>query len=95
MPEIAWSDWIDFNSDTISGVPESPGVFMMHAAMKIFHIGSSDNMRKSIAELFGKPCTCDAKRFKYSAISDHSQVKDELLREYQAKHGGQMPKCMQ
>lgn len=95
MPEIAWSDWIDFNSDTISAVPELPGVFMMHAAMKILHIGGSDNMRGSIAELLGKTCTCDAKRFKYSASPDHEQVKNELLKEYQAKHGGQMPKCMQ
>ncbi|WP_268543055.1 DUF7508 domain-containing protein [Candidatus Nitrosotenuis cloacae] len=95
MPEIPWSDWIDFNPETISGVPESPGVFMMHAAMKILHIGGSDNMQKSISELFAKACTCDAKRFRYSATANHDQVKSELLSEYQAKHGGQMPKCMQ
>jgi len=33
--ENAWSDWLDFNKETISKIPQSAGVYMMHVSMKI------------------------------------------------------------
>ena len=48
MPEVLWSDWLDFNQETFEKIPKLPGVFMMHVAMKILFIGGSENMKKSI-----------------------------------------------
>ena len=38
MTEISWSDWLDYNQDEISKTPQEPGIYMMHAAMKILYI---------------------------------------------------------
>lgn len=92
--EISWSDWLDCSDEQASKVPESAGVYMMHAAMKILHIGGSANMKNSISELLSRECTCDAKRFKYAAAENYEQTKDMLLKEYLEKHAGAMPKCM-
>jgi excinuclease UvrABC nuclease subunit len=95
MTEISWSDWLDFNQEQFSVIPESPGVFMMHAAMKILYIGGSENLRESITKLRGEPCVCDAKRFRYAALDSHIEVKERLLSEYKQKHDGKMPICME
>lgn len=95
MSELNWSDWLDFNATQVASVPELAGVFMMHASMKILHIGSSDNLKKSINALLGTPCVCDAKRFRYSAVGGHDKIKEQLLAEYREKHDGKMPKCME
>jgi predicted GIY-YIG superfamily endonuclease len=92
--ELEWSDWLDFNAESISKIPELPGVFMMHTAMKILYIGGSANVKKSIMELQTKECTCDARRFKYSKTENYESIKNALLKEYQEKHSGSMPKCM-
>jgi len=92
--EIVWSDWLDTNSEQSPDLPESPGVFMMHAAMKILHIGGSSNIRNSLQELFKKECTCDAKRFRYALTKDFEQTSAALLSEYQGKHDGKLPRCM-
>ncbi|WP_255458166.1 hypothetical protein [Nitrosarchaeum sp. AC2] len=42
-----WSDWLDFNEETISKIPQSAGVYMMHASMKILFIGGSENIKKA------------------------------------------------
>lgn len=92
--DIKWSDWLDFSQEQIAMAPESPGVYMMHAAMKILHIGGTDNLRKSISESQSANCTCDAKRFRYFATQSHSKIKETLLDEYKKKHDGKMPLCM-
>lgn len=92
--ELAWSDWLDFSQEQISKVPESSGVFMMHAAMRILHIGGSGNMKKSITDLMTKECTCNAKRFKYACVESYETVANTLIQEYKQKHAGSMPICM-
>ena len=91
---ISWSDWLDFSQEQIAKVPESAGVYMMHAAMKILFIGNSANLKQSIAESLKAPCTADAKRFRYSVTESHQEIAQKLLREYQEKHDGKLPKCM-
>jgi hypothetical protein len=75
--------------------PEAPGVFMMHAAMKILLIDSTSNLRQSITEALKTPCTSDAKRFRYFATDSYEEIKNKLLKEYQEKHEGKLPKCME
>lgn len=93
--DISWSDWLDTSTEQTSTVPEAPGVFMMHAAMKILYIGGSGNMRETLEELFKKECTSEAKRFKYASFENYASKAEELLKEYRAKHDGNLPKCMQ
>jgi excinuclease UvrABC nuclease subunit len=95
MTEITWSDWLDFNSEQAAKTPESPGVYMMHAAMKILYIGNAHSLRHSITESLGSACVCDAKRFRYSVTDDHVSLKEKLLNEYKEKHDGKSPKCME
>ena len=92
--DIKWSDWLDFSQEQISKVPESPGAYMMHAAMKILRIGGTENLRKSIAESMSANCTCGAKRFRYFETQSHSEVSQRVLDEYRKKHDGKMPLCM-
>lgn len=91
---ISWSDWLDFSEELIAKVPESAGVYMMHAAMKILLIGNSANLKQSIAESLKAPCTSDAKRFRYFVTDSHLEIAQKLLKEYQEKHDGKPPKCM-
>jgi excinuclease UvrABC nuclease subunit len=95
MSEIVWSEWLDYSSESISKIPEEPGVYMMHAAMKILYIGNAINLRQSILESLNNTCTKDAKRFKYSTTLEHKEIGMQLLKEYQEKHDGKMPKCME
>ena len=92
--EIKWSDWLDFNQEHAKKIPESPGVYMMHAAMKILYIGNTDNLKKSIIESLSANCVCDAKRFRYFSTTSHNEIKEKILDEYRKKHDGKMPKCM-
>ena len=39
-------------------------------------------------------CTKDAKRFKYSEQKNWESLKEQLIKEYQQKHEGKLPKCM-
>jgi excinuclease UvrABC nuclease subunit len=95
MSEIIWSEWLDYNADEISKIPEESGVYMMHATMKILYIGKTTNLRRTILESLNDSCTKDAKRFKYSTTSEHEQIGAQLLKEYQEKHDGRLPKCME
>lgn len=94
MSEITWSDWLDFNVEQITKIPTGPGVYMMHASMKILYIGNSTSLRQAVLESQNNPCIKEAKRFKYSSIDNHEEVKKQLVKEYQEKHEGQMPRCM-
>ncbi|MBI5697015.1 MAG: hypothetical protein HZC29_00620 [Thaumarchaeota archaeon] len=76
VENITWSDWLDYNTNEISKMPVEPGVYMMHAAMKILVIGSSENLRQTILESLNDSCA------------------NQLLKEYQEKHDGKLPKCM-
>jgi hypothetical protein len=63
-----WSEWLDFNQSntTTSNIPEKPGVFKVHASMKILYIGSSStNLRQSVLESLSDPCIGKARRFSY------------------------------
>lgn len=94
--ENNWSEWLDFNLQTIETavVADSPGVFKVHASMKILFIGSSKNLRQSLIESLSDPCISKAKRFSYLITENAEQVKDQLLREYREKHSGNLPQCM-
>ncbi|MGQ0772476.1 MAG: DUF7508 domain-containing protein [Nitrososphaerota archaeon] len=95
VEEIVWSDWLDFSAEQASKVPETPGVYMMHAAMKILYIGDSENLRQSINESLNLECVNTAKRFRYSITSTHHELKEKILKEYQEKHNGSRPRCME
>jgi hypothetical protein len=66
----------------------------MHAAMKILYIGGTQNLKQSITESLNSACICEAKRFRYSVTDTHNELKEILLKEYQEKHDGKLPKCM-
>jgi hypothetical protein len=93
-PEVSWSEWIDFDRVKIETVPESPGVYAMHAAMKIIYVGSSTNLRQSLFESLSNPCISKAKRFHYMTANNHREMKEKLLNEYRQKHG-RLPECME
>ncbi len=95
VENITWSDWLDYNTNEISKMPAESGVYMMHAAMKILVIGSSDNLRQTILESLNDSCTREAKRFRYFVTNNHDETKNQLLKEYQEKHDGKLPKCME
>jgi hypothetical protein len=90
-----WSEWLDFDRAHVESVPEAAGVYLMHASMKVMHIGASDNIRKSLLELLADPCASKAKRFHYMLAQSHASVKDQLLKDYMDKHQGKMPVCME
>jgi len=89
-----WSDWLDLNSEIISTVPESPGVFMMHAKMKVMYIDGTDNLRKGLFEAIKRPCVSEAKRFRYMPTLSPQAIKDELINDYKKRHEGKLPECM-
>ena len=93
--DLTWSDWLDYNIEQISKIPQEPGIYMMHAAMKILYIGNSTNLKQTILESLDDNCTKDAKRFRYLVISNHEETKMQLLKEYQEKHDGKLPRCME
>lgn len=91
----AWSDWLDFNEDTISKIPQSAGVYMMHASMKILFIGGADNIKTSIQDKDKDPCISRATRVRYMQTSSYEQMTDDLIKDYQDRHGGKLPQCME
>ncbi|MFL6342829.1 MAG: hypothetical protein ACJ72U_14950 [Nitrososphaeraceae archaeon] len=94
--EEIWSEWLDFNQASItSATPEKPGVFKVHASMKILYIGSSStNLRQSLLESLLDPCIAKERRFSYLVTENAEQVKDQLLNQYRESHGGKLPACM-
>lgn len=90
-----WSEWLDFNQENIKTAPESSGVFVMHAAMKILFIGSATHLRVSLLELMRSPCVGKAKRFRYMITDSQEKVKEQLIADYIKKHDGKLPACME
>lgn len=91
----AWSDWLDFNEETISKIPELSGVYMMHASMKILFIGGSENIKTSIQDKDKDPCILRATRVRYMQTSSFEQITEDLIKDYQDRHEGKLPQCME
>jgi hypothetical protein len=89
-----WSEWLNFDRASVDTVPESPGVCMMHASMKVMYIGGSPNIRQTLLERLSDECTSKAKRFHYLLTPSYDQMKEQMLKEYAEKHGGSLPICM-
>lgn len=65
---LTWSEWLDFERSTVEAIPKSPGVYKMHASMKIFFIGSStQSIRQSLLDCLSNPCIRKATRFGYTS----------------------------
>ena len=94
MPENKWSNWGDNNQELLSKIPEKPGVYMMHASMKILFIGGSQNMKKSIIEALEKKCVTKATRIRFREENDFDEIKNKLIVEYKKRHEGNIPQCM-
>jgi hypothetical protein len=93
---LTWSEWLDFERSTVEAIPESPGVYKMHAAMKILYIGSSNqNLRQSLLDCLTDPCISKATRFGYALTDSADKVKEQLLNEYRSKHNGKLPVCIE
>lgn len=94
--EDVWSEWFDFNHSNIitTATPDKPGVFKVHASMKILYIGGSTNLKQSLLESLSDPCISKARRFSYLITENAEHVKDRLLKEYRESHGGSLPICM-
>jgi len=92
-----WSAWLDFDLSTIATavIADKPGVFKVHANMKMLFIGSGINLQQSLKESLSDPCISKGKRFSFLITEDAVQVKDRLLEEYRASHGGNLPSCME
>lgn len=92
---LNWSSWLNFDKETIIEIPESEGVYKMHASMKILFIGSSSNLRKSLLESLLNSCLNKATRFSYALTKSSEEIKVILLNEYSSKHNGKLPLCME
>jgi len=92
---LSWSDWLDFSQEKISIAPSLPGVFMMHASMKILYIGGSKNIRETLEEHFNHSCISDATRFRFMQTNDYEKTKLDLIRDYKERHEGKLPRCME
>lgn len=88
-----WSQWLDFDKVNIDSVPESAGVFVMHASMKMLYIGASQNIREGLVERLSNECSSKAKRFRYMLTQSPDIQKDSLLKDYAEKHQGNLPLC--
>jgi len=93
--ENVWSEWLDFNGKTISNIPQSAGVYMMHASMKILFIGGSENIKTSIQDKEYEQCISKATRVRYMQTLSYEQVADDLIKDYQDRHEGKLPQCME
>jgi|SRR5688572_2132384 hypothetical protein len=94
LETLQWSSWLNFDKATITEIPESEGIYKMHASMKILFIGSSHNLRKSLLESLSDSCLNKATRFSYTITQSSDKIQELLLNEYRMKHSGQLPLCM-
>jgi len=90
-----WSEWLDFNGETLSKIPQSAGVYMMHTSMKILFIGGSENIKTSVEDKENEKCISKSTRVRYMQTSSYEQITDNLIKEYQERHEGKLPLCMQ
>jgi len=93
--ENTWSDWLDYNKETISKIPQSAGVYMMHASMKILFIGGSENIRIGIQDKEKDQCISRATRVRYMQTISYEQITNDLIKDYQSRHDGKSPQCME
>ncbi len=89
-----WSQWLDFDRANVDAVPESPGVCVIHASMKILYIGASQNIRQELQSRLSGQCTARAKRFRYIVTPAFETIKEQQVKEYVSKHG-KLPPCME
>ena len=94
LETLQWSSWLNFDKATITEIPESEGIYKMHASMKILFIGNSHNLRKSLLESLSDSCLNKATRFSYTVTQTSDKIQELLLNEYRMKHSGQLPLCM-
>ncbi|WP_297471991.1 hypothetical protein [Nitrosopumilus sp.] len=94
MLENKWSDWLDCNQQVLLEIPEKPGVYMMHAAMKILLIGGSHNMKKSISEALEQKCVSKATRIRFREEENFEEIRKEMITDYKKRHEGNIPQCM-
>lgn len=92
---LEWSSWIDFNRTSIDEVPQSEGVYKLHANMKILFIGSTKNLRQSLIQDLTNPCIINSARFSYANTETSDKIVENLLDEYRNKHDGKLPLCME
>lgn len=92
---LNWSEWLDFNKESITKLPESEGVYKTHASMKILNIGSSFNIQKDLLKLLEDSCARKATRFSYASTESSDKIKKFLLDEYRNKHNGKLPICLE
>ena len=92
---LNWSSWLNFDKETLLEIPETEGIYKMHASMKILFIGSSFNLRKSLLESLSNSCLNKATRFSYAVTQSSDKIKVNLLNEYSSKHNGKLPICME
>ena len=95
IQSLDWSSWSDFNSNSIDKVPESEGVYKLHASMKILFIGNSENIKQSLMRDLTNPCFNNNARFSYAITETADKVRLNLLDEYRNKHNGKLPLCME
>ena len=92
--QYEWSEWLDFDKTHVDSAPESAGVYLIHASMKVLRIGGGDSIRRSLQELLVDPCASKAKRFHYLLTESPEATVKQLLDEYKEKHQGKLPSCM-
>jgi hypothetical protein len=92
---LEWSLWLDFNPTSINKVPQSEGVYKLHANMKILFIGSTKNLRQSLIQDLTNPCVNKSSRFSYANTESADKIVENLLVEYRNKHDGKLPLCME
>ena len=95
LETLQWSSWLNFDKATITEIPESEGIYKMHASMKILFIGNSHNLRKSLLESLSDSCLNKATRFSYTVTQSSDKIQELLLNEYRMKHSGHLPLCME
>jgi hypothetical protein len=92
---LEWSSWLDFDHTNIGNIPESEGVYKLHASMRILVIGSGKNLRQSLTQDLTNPCIRKGARFSYAVTESADTVRENLLTEYRDKHDGKLPLCME
>lgn len=92
---LEWSSWLDFDQANIGNIPESEGVYKLHANMRILVIGGGKNLRQSLTQDLTNPCIRRGARFSYAVAESANIVRENLLTEYRNKHNGKLPFCME
>ena len=92
---LEWSSWLDFDHTNIVKIPESEGVYKLHANMRILLIGSGQNLRQSLTKELTNPCINIGTRFSYAVTESADKIRANLLNEYRNKHDGKSPSCME